>query len=228
MSHTPYCAIKIPKRLYYFLMRPQFSLFQSHLDLAHELWKGHVLPGDTVVDATLGNGHDALFLARLALRDESGTLFAFDIQKRAHTASLERLKQSLTPSQMSKISFHEMCHSRIGEVVPVGSAKLIVYNLGYLPGEDKSVTTKEESTLLSLASSLNLITSSGLISITCYPGHAAGRIEEQAVTSFCERLDPKVWNVSSHRFLNRREHPHLSSSKKLCNESHCSNFHHRA
>jgi hypothetical protein len=190
-------------------MRPKFSLFQSHLDLAHDLWARCIFPGDTVVDATLGNGYDSLFLSKLALKDDSGKFYAFDIQKKAHIASQERLKAELSPSKYSRISFHEICHSRIGEVVPANSAKLIVYNLGYLPGEDKSLTTQSESTLLSLTSSLSLISPGGLISITCYPGHEAGLIEEERLVAFCAELDPKVWNVSSHRFLNRRLHPHL-------------------
>ncbi len=38
-------------------------------------------PGDFVIDATMGNGHDTAFLAELV--GPSGEVFAFDIQKEA-------------------------------------------------------------------------------------------------------------------------------------------------
>ena len=56
--------------------------------------------------------------------------------------------------------------------------KLIVYNLGYLPGSDKLLTTKTSSTLLSVEKALSLIAPNGAISITCYPGHEEGKKEE--------------------------------------------------
>ena len=39
---------------------------QSHLTLAHALWRSTVRPGDVVVDATAGRGHDTAVLAELA------------------------------------------------------------------------------------------------------------------------------------------------------------------
>lgn len=191
-------------------MRPQFALFQSHLDLAHNFWKKIIQPGDSVVDATLGNGYDALVLAKLA----SGILYGFDIQKVAINATKERLASALDTEAMQKVRLYELCHSKIAEIVPKESVKLIVYNLGYLPGQDKSLTTKKDTTVLSIQESLNLILPGGLISITCYPGHEAGLIEDEAVTRFCETLDPKVWNASSHRFLNRKLHPHVICLQK--------------
>lgn len=47
---------------------------------AQELWEHLCRPGDTVVDATCGNGHDTLCLARAV--GPSGTVFAFDVQVR--------------------------------------------------------------------------------------------------------------------------------------------------
>ena len=57
----------------------KISPFQSHLDLAHTYWKSLVQAGDTVIDATCGNGQDTLFLAKLCLNDQQGLLYAIDI-----------------------------------------------------------------------------------------------------------------------------------------------------
>jgi SAM-dependent methyltransferase len=187
-------------------MRPGFPLFQSHLDLAHELWKDLVTPEALVVDATCGNGHDALFLATLAHR---GKVILFDVQPQAIQNSRERLQKALDPAHFNTISFHELCHSKIDEVVPPASAKLIIFNLGYLPGHDKSITTRTKSTLISLEKCLDLVCPGGAISLTCYPGHTEGKKELEEITSFCRELSPKEWSVCAHCWLNRTLHPNL-------------------
>ena len=87
--------------------------------------------------------------------------------------------------------------------------KCIVYNLGYLPGADKSITTVHDTTIKSLKQALDCVVEGGAIFITCYPGHAAGKIETKAVQEFCKTLDPKIWNVCTHSWLNRNNHPEL-------------------
>ena len=42
------------------------------------VWAGFAREGDTVVDATCGNGHDSKWLAQAV--GPTGTLYAFDIQ----------------------------------------------------------------------------------------------------------------------------------------------------
>ena len=46
-------------------------------ELAHHWVRRVVEPGETVIDATAGNGHDSVFLARLV--GPSGRLLAFDV-----------------------------------------------------------------------------------------------------------------------------------------------------
>ncbi len=177
----------------------------SHLDIAHAFWQMAVKPGDTVIDATAGNGHDSLFLANLALTAPSGKLIVLDVQK----AALENTKMRLKDFSNDQIFIYEMCHSRMQEVAAPMSAKLIAFNLGYLPGADKSFTTMCKTTLTAIQASLDIIQPLGLISITCYPGHSEGLFEEEAILTFLETLDPKQWSISSHKFLNCPKHPHL-------------------
>jgi ubiquinone/menaquinone biosynthesis C-methylase UbiE len=79
-------------------------------DVAHVIWQQLVQPGDSVVDATCGNGHDALFLAQLV--GPSGRLHGFDVQKDAVDATRERL-HSLEDSAAPRICLTEACHSRM-------------------------------------------------------------------------------------------------------------------
>lgn len=190
-------------------MFKRFPLFQSHLDLAHSLWQKIVTPGDTVIDATSGNGRDTLFLAHLALSHDTGTVFAFDIQSAALENTQKYLGEHLSKEQLRRIALIHGCHSLFPETLTAGSVKLIVYNLGYLPGGSKIVTTRVETTLASVKAALPLLSPSGVISITCYPGHPQGLEEEGALTTFVAGLDGKEWSCCHHRWLNRRSAPSL-------------------
>ncbi|HQD42466.1 MAG TPA: class I SAM-dependent methyltransferase, partial [Bacillota bacterium] len=60
------------------------------VDLVKSIVAGVVSEGDTVVDATVGNGNDTLFLARLV--GEKGRVYGFDIQQEAINNTGELLK----------------------------------------------------------------------------------------------------------------------------------------
>lgn len=165
-----------------------------HLQLAKKYWTEHLSHGDVVIDATCGNGHDTLFLTSL-----SAQVFALDIQKEA----LQKAEQIIG----EKATLLHLSHALIHEVPVPKPPRLIVYNLGYLPGGDKSITTKCETTLVSIQESLRILPKGGALSITCYPGHAEGKIEEQQINEFLATLSPREWLICQHRYLNRQHSP---------------------
>lgn len=66
--------------------------------------------GDTVVDATCGNGHDTLEMVKL-VADESGKggggrVYGMDIQKDALANTRQMLSESLNPSEV--LLFHSI------------------------------------------------------------------------------------------------------------------------
>jgi hypothetical protein len=188
----------------------RFPIFQSHIDLAHGHWARIVHPGAVVVDATCGNGHDSLALAQLALTDEQGHLYGFDIQSAAIANTHKRLQENLSQARLERISLHCRSHSHLAEVLPKDCRPaLIVYNLGYLPGGDKSHTTMLESTMESIVQAQMLVAEDGMVSITCYPGHPEGLREESALLELVSALCPQVWNCCHHRFVNRQRAPSL-------------------
>lgn len=192
----------------------RFPLFQSHLDLAHSFWKQIVKPGDILIDATCGNGHDTLALAQMGLTPHSGRLYAIDIQAKAIESCQHHLANHLIPEVYSRIQFIQGCHSRIPAEIPRQSVALIVYNLGYLPGSDKQVVTTNATTIQSLENSLSLIKHGGAISVTCYPGHTEGKIEKEMVLNFAEKLLPSQWSCSHHEWLNRSSSPSVLIMQK--------------
>ena len=117
-----------------FRMRKTFPLFQSHLDLAHFYWSQLIHIGDTVIDATCGNGHDTIILGQLALSKEKGRVYAFDIQQEAIESAKNYLSSHFEKDLFGRIDFQIHCHSTFPSSLQAGSVKLIAYNLGYLPG----------------------------------------------------------------------------------------------
>lgn len=200
-------------------MYARFKLFNSHIDLSHQYWNSLIKQGDTVIDATCGNGHDTLVLANLALTTTSGTLFALDVQPAAIESCKELLMNKLPKNIYNKIQFLQGCHSKFPEELTEGTVKVVVYNLGYLPGGNKSKTTTAQTTLQSLRAAQSLVQEGGLISITCYPGHEAGRIEEKEIIEYTSTLDPKTWSCCHHHWTNRRKSPSLLIIQKRSNST---------
>ncbi|MFS8563195.1 MAG: methyltransferase domain-containing protein [Rhabdochlamydiaceae bacterium] len=160
---------------------------KPHLDLAFQYWKRWLKPTDTVFDATCGNGKDTLRLASLV---PQGKVLALDIQEDA-------IASARKTAPLGNVFFYLQSHVSFPPSDPV---KLIVYNLGYLPFGDKSITTLSTTTLQSLREALRLTFWGGALSLTCYPGHPEGLIEKKAIFSFLQTLDPQEWKISFHEW----------------------------
>lgn len=184
-------------------MRAQFPLFNTPIDLAHHFWEQLLKPFDAVIDATCGNGKDSLVLAKL-LKPQNGILFCIDIQKQA----IENSK-ALLETDFPFVQFYKQSHEKLPSIPSSHSLKLIVFNLGYLPGGDKSLTTQVTSTLESISAALEVLSPGGVLSITCYPGHLEGKKEQKALLERLSTLDPFTWSFSTFFWPNRHTSPSL-------------------
>lgn len=145
---------------------------------AHEAMEQVLQSGDWVIDATCGNGHDTAFLASCV--GESGRVLAIDLQADA-TA---RAKMRVDSAGWRNVQWHCGDHSKLLQELGsewAGRVRLVVMNLGYLPGGDKQVITCPESTVAALDAARELLRPEGYLSIIAYPGHAGGREELRAV-----------------------------------------------
>ncbi len=176
-------------------------LLDSPTHFSHKLWSTFLKVGDYAIDATAGNGHDTLFLAQHILSDSKGKLVAFDIQKEALEQTQKLLNDKCLPSLLSRIELKLASHWQMKEHCKPG-AQLIVFNLGYLPGGDKNITTLTKTTLESLDQALELLHIQGVLSITCYPGHLEGQKESSAVLEWAKALS-RNYNCSQHHWINR-------------------------
>ncbi|MEQ1484935.1 class I SAM-dependent methyltransferase [Methyloglobulus sp.] len=184
--------------------KPPISLVK----LAHNLINGKVKSGDIVIDATVGNGHDTRFL--LDLVKPKGNVFGFDIQQSA----IESARSALQGHSFTEcLALIQASHANMSELIPLayhGKISAVMFNLGYLPGGDKRIITKSDSTLAALASASQLLSADGIITILAYPGHEGGEMETDQVKNWCLGLDPGQYQV--RQFEN---HPDNPSAPKL-------------
>ncbi|MCF7851777.1 MAG: class I SAM-dependent methyltransferase [Simkaniaceae bacterium] len=172
---------------------------KPHIELTHRLWKEHLKPNDTAIDATCGNGHDALALALLL---PQGSLYCIDIQEDAIRSTRQRLANAPFEQKQPTIHFLHQSH----EILPPCSPHLIVYNLGYLPGSDKQVKTQGNTTLQSVSKALELLNPGGIISITCYPGHEEGEEEERQLLHWSKNIN-SLFTVSYTKWPQKPKAP---------------------
>ena len=164
--------------------------------LAADILLRTVEAGDAVVDATMGNGHDTLFLCSLV--GETGRVYAFDIQPDAVEATLTRLAEA---GMADRAELFCTGHEHMAEKVP-GPIRAAVFNLGWLPGGDHGITTRTETTLRAVSQALELLLPLGVMVLCAYPGHEEGSREREALDRFFTNLPPREFNVLRHTFLN--------------------------
>lgn len=160
----------------------------------------HLLPylghGTIAIDATAGNGHDSLFLA--ANIGENGHLYAFDIQTQAIASSRKRLA---TEGLLERVTLIQSGHEHMAAKIPVihhGSVNIIMFNLGYLPGADKSLITTTATTIKALSTATEILAESGILSILAYPGHTGGSEETAAVIQWAHQLPQQTFTLCMH------------------------------
>ncbi len=165
--------------------------------IAHSIADNFFTASSFAIDATVGNGHDAMFLAKGL--GSSGRVHGFDIQADAITSTREILDAE---GLLSRTVLHNIGHQRMSEVLPQEmerSTGLIFFNLGYLPGGDKSVTTLLSTTLDAVALAWQeYLSLDGLLSIMAYPGHPTGKTEAEGVVNWLGSLeDAQIYSIPS-------------------------------
>ncbi|WP_321392686.1 class I SAM-dependent methyltransferase [uncultured Desulfuromusa sp.] len=187
------------------------------VDWGHELLSEVVHMGELVVDLTAGTGQDTLALYKMV--GATGQVVAFDIQSQALSATANRLlvagaqvrlqQRDIYPLQSQPgVDLLKMSHADISTVL-TAAPKGIIANLGYLPGGEKELITRPESTVLALRQSCSLLAPGGRLALTVYPGHPGGAEEGAAVNKFFAELDDSRFHVLQMKVCNRLQAPYL-------------------
>ncbi len=163
----------------------------------------HLKEGAVVVDYTMGNGHDTAFLSHSV--KESGKVYAFDIQESALISTAENLKKENCPSNYRLIcASHHRVREFVHEPVKVG-----MFNLGYLPGGDKRITTLRETTIEAVKAAIELMDSDAALLIAVYPGHDEGEIEGKLLSELFKNYSRYKYCIGKFRLCNSPTSPYF-------------------
>jgi predicted methyltransferase len=152
-------------------------------ELAHDVVRAVLGRGDVAIDATAGNGHDTRFLAELV--GPIGRVFAFDIQPEA----LDRTQEAVREFDTVTLLLRD--HAELWGAIPDyyrGHVGAVMFNLGYRPGGDKSLTTRAETTTRAVVGALDVLRPGGVLTVVAYTGHAGGAEEADAVARLLNEL----------------------------------------
>ena len=169
----------------------------------------HIRPGDTVVDFTMGNGNDTLFLSETV--GKTGKVYAFDIQEDALTSTRAHLEEAGAPHNYTLIcASHHLVKEYVREPIKAG-----MFNLGYLPRSGrKAVTTMRATTMPAVEAALDLLSDDGVLLVAVYPGHEEGNLEGQMLSEYFATLDRRKICVSRFQIINSPTSPYFFIAEK--------------
>ncbi len=157
--------------------------------------------GDVVIDATMGNGYDTVYLGNLV--GENGKVYAFDVQEEALKSTRKKVERDNMSDRVELIlDGHQNLDKYVKEEV-----SCVVFNLGYLPRAKHVIITKPDTTLEAIKKSLDLLKPNGIISIAAYIGHEGGLEEKDYICEYLNNLDQNQFNVLHMQFTNQINNP---------------------
>lgn len=129
---------------------------------------------------------------------------AFDIQPQAFKTTQNRLTEQQLEHRARLIQDN---HANMSQYAAPESINCIVFNLGYLPGGDHSITTKGETSLTAISEGLSLLKLNGLMSLCIYSGGDSGFDERDSILKYLKDLDPRKYMVIVSSYYNRPNNP---------------------
>lgn len=157
--------------------------------------------GDVVIDATMGNGYDTIYLGSLV--GENGKVYSFDVQEEAIISTNKKVEKENFKDRIELIlDGHQNLDKYVKEEV-----SCVVFNLGYLPRAKHIIITKPHTTLEAIKKSLNILKPNGIISIAIYTGHEGGMDEKEYICEYLNKLDQNEYNVLHMEFTNQINNP---------------------
>ena len=178
------------------------------LSVAKRLLDISIKDNGVYADFTMGNGNDTLYIKKLC---PSAKIYAFDIQREAIEITRKKLENEncLDNNVQLILDSHENFRNYISEHIDGA-----IFNLGYLPGGDKNITTKTESTLRCLEYALDCLNVRGIAVIVIYPGHQEGTNEGDEIFRLAKNLDSQIFDCLHHRLINIENAPYIIAIQK--------------
>lgn len=150
----------------------------------------------------MGNGRDTLMLCTLA--KETGSVLAFDIQDTALEATQRLLKEQGCLGRAKLIrDGHEHMDLYAGE----GTADVICFNFGYLPGGSHHIATRASTSVEAIQKGLKILKKGGMMSLCIYSGGDTGFEEKERILDYLRELPAREYTVIVNAYYNRANNP---------------------
>lgn len=161
----------------------------------------HINKNDIGIDFTMGNGHDTLYLS-----EHCNYVYSFDIQQVAldNTKLLIKDKENVSLILDNHLNFDKY----------VKNFDVGIFNLGYLPNGDHTVTTDSQTTIDTIDKALTYLNKKGQLFIVVYIGHEEGKQESKVINEYVSNLNHKLFNVALFRMLNKNQAPYVIHIEK--------------
>ncbi|SEA00100.1 Putative rRNA methylase [Eubacterium aggregans] len=187
--------------------------FRRQTILAGAIISEHLNPGDSAIDGTAGTGEDTLMMAKKV--GPEGKVYAFDIQGDA----IARTRSLLVAQGVEQpVWLYHLGHESLGSLPEIsGDPRIrgIMFNLGYLPGGDRAIVTRCETTMAALKGALGVLAADGVMTVCAY-GHKEGLAEAQGIETWCSALGKGI-DVHRIETINHHNSPVLYLIKKARN-----------
>lgn len=89
----------------------------------------------------------------------------------------------------------------MAEYAEAGSVAAVMFNLGYLPGEDHALATEADETLRALDAACVVMKTGAVLSVVCYPGHPQGGEEAASVERWMNKRAADAWRVAKYEMV---------------------------
>lgn len=168
-------------------------IYNNTKTLVESLMKHKIPTSKICLDMTFGNGNDSYKMLSI---NENIEVYGFDIQKDCIDNS--RNFENLKVINDSHLNFDKYINQKID---------FVVFNLGYLPGGDKKITTDYDTVIKTLDKLFKVLSTDGQVVITFYPGHKPGLEESINIIAYLQKLNQKEFNVIRYDFINQINNP---------------------
>lgn len=176
---------------------------KNALNYSHELLSKLIqtYPNGNFIDATLGKGNDIHFILNHV--NFNGRVYGFDIQPEAIQYTMQKID-----SHSNRFELFQESHANISHTLAhVNQFHGAIFNLGYLPNGDHSITTNYDSTLKAVQSIADKLVLHGQILIVVYSGHPDGQIEKDHLLKSLSQWSQTKFQVVTYSFINQMNQP---------------------
>ena len=181
------------------------NLLTKTTELSMYVTLDYIREGDLVIDATCGNGNDTLLLS--AAVGESGDVLAVDIQEEAVEKTKKRLQDAGAGNVKTIQGSFCFMDQFLSAWFPDCRPAAVVFNLGYLPGGNKAITTRTDETVSAVAKAAELVRKDGIVTVVMYSGHPEGEREKAEVLAMAKKLPKDRFHVVFASMLNQDSCP---------------------